>query len=592
MSKNNDGGNKPKKSLSKQNSPRISRSGLANTILHPKNPSLATSNKGKVLKVPTTAATAAGYHLLYSNPSTPPQFRISDAESDPSSQKNGGDHIAILHQPLGAFHNSRGFGSDFNFRNNNSFVGGSSYSKALLHGSDTEISDSVRFLEGTHHLFFRHCKSFPPEISSFNPRNKRGIWNSSGRVVYYTGLKKCYVCKGCHYSGFEYEVVDYSGNTVIIATGKQFLLGLTSSATISLEGGRVLGTMYQSCLSSTYIIKDSTGRIVYKIQAPCFAPCAPFVFWCCKEHFEICLEDGVTEIGKITKYWGHDVDAPEFQSCLGIEMERADDVRVKALLLGCFFLIEFQYFRCGGNGPFFFIFMLLIFAGIALLAICYGNEFSEYCPLWPSSLEKKVKYLAKTNAFSQSHLSRLRELKNPTSSAMTSNYLLIFSLVAFMAYYSLASPYHRSFPYANSHDRSDGSSAIGFRGLKTPKRSFGPDPYTRNRKIDESYVLGNSGRREEQQRKRNQYDIINEARMAYSGAIDAPNGSNRREAQQEYEPELGLDYGLPSPPARRQPKQNPRWKKSGVPRHGAAIPHFEHRIPVDSEEAGDMADYQ
>ncbi|CAL8089409.1 unnamed protein product [Orchesella dallaii] len=326
-----------------------------------------------------------GYHLLYA----PSAAHRSDTESLSS---NIGDHLEIAEQPREGYSDSGMIPSATHIPNNNSFVGDNFYSKGMLHGPDTEISDSVKFLEGTHHLFFRHCNSFPPEISSFNPKNKRGIWNSSGRVVYYTGLKKSYICRGCH-SGFVYQVVDYSGNMVIIATGKQFRLGLTSSVKIELEPGKILGTMYQSCLSSTYIIKDSTGRIVFKIQAPCFAPCAPFVFWSCREHFEICLDDGVTEIGKITKYWGNDVDAPEFQSCLGIEMERVDDVRVKALLLGCFFLIEFQYYRLGGNGPIFFIFMLLIFAGVSLLVICFKPEFEEYCPFWPSSVEKKARYL-------------------------------------------------------------------------------------------------------------------------------------------------------------------------------------------------------
>lgn len=146
--------------------------------------------------------------------------------------------------------------------------------------------------------------------------------------------------------------------------------------------------MRQSCLSSTYEIKDSSGRLIYKIQAPCFAPFAPFVLWCCKENFEICMDDGVTEIGKITKFWGDGIDVREFQSCLGIEMDRVVDVRVKALLLGCFFLIEFQYYRGGGNGPIYFILLLLIFAGLVAVSECAG-----YCPFWLDRFVERVDVL-------------------------------------------------------------------------------------------------------------------------------------------------------------------------------------------------------
>lgn len=113
-------------------------------------------------------------------------------------------------------------------------------------------NESLRYLEGTRRLFFRKCATFPPgkrrshfgkiiiklhitflimlslELSSFKPKNKRGIWNSSGRVLYYTGQKTGFICRGCHYSGFIHEVVDYSGKTVIIASGRQFLFGFNS----------------------------------------------------------------------------------------------------------------------------------------------------------------------------------------------------------------------------------------------------------------------------------------------------------------------------------------------------------------------------
>jgi hypothetical protein len=62
------------------------------------------------------------------------------------------------------------------------------------------------------------------EIVDFNPADKRGIWNSCGRVVYYVGRTNYYMFKKFR-SGFTYEVVDYVGTPVLTATGSQWNLG-------------------------------------------------------------------------------------------------------------------------------------------------------------------------------------------------------------------------------------------------------------------------------------------------------------------------------------------------------------------------------
>lgn len=105
------------------------------------------------------------------------------------------------------------------------------------------------------------------------------------------------------------------------------------------------------------------------------------------------MDDGVTEIGKISKTWGNSVSVPEFRHCLGIEMDRVDDVSVKALLLGCFFLIEFQYFKRGGNGPVFFVLMVLTFMVLGVGFYASRCMLIDYkgCPAWvPFAWEEKI----------------------------------------------------------------------------------------------------------------------------------------------------------------------------------------------------------
>ncbi|CAL8089406.1 unnamed protein product [Orchesella dallaii] len=196
---------------------------------------------------------------------------------------------------------------------------------------------------------------------------------------------------------------------------------------------------------------------------------------------------------------------------------------------------------------------------------------------------------------------------------MLSKVLLIFSLAVFTANYSSALPYHRG--YGISHDRSDLSTPFGFRpGMKSPKRSFGTDPY--NRKIDESFLLGNRAdtkrhRFEDPHRQRNEYEIMNEARMGYNKDIGAdmdpqsPSPTQTRPSrrngspQAEYGSELDLDYSnlnkynrLPAHPPPIPPNFQ-RGRKTVVPGRRAQASHVDDLERYEPEgRAGLVGDYE
>lgn len=186
------------------------------------------------------------------------------------------------------------------------------------------------------------------------------------------GLTSYFIFKNFR-SGFTYEVVDYLGRPVMTSKGSQWCFGLKGEVSVTLGNGLLLGTMEQEFFSSLYNIKDGQGRIVYTIQAPCYAPAVPFIVWCFQEEFEICMDDGISEIGKITRGWGDEF--PDFDGDLGLEFETSDDNRVKALLLGVYFLVEFQFYKFGGNGVIYFIVMLI---GIVALSFVLSNGFGYY----------------------------------------------------------------------------------------------------------------------------------------------------------------------------------------------------------------------
>jgi hypothetical protein len=158
----------------------------------------------------------------------------------------------------------------------------------------------------------------------------------------------------------------------------------TQEVSVTLGNGFLIGTMEQEFFGS-YNIKDGQGRVVYTIQAPCYVPVVPFIVWCFQEEFEICMDDGISEIGKITRGWGDEF--PEFDKDLGLEFETTDDNRVKALLLGVYFLVEFQYYKHGGNGIASFVFCVILAIGLSFVL---SNGFGFYpqinSPLIPGDI--------------------------------------------------------------------------------------------------------------------------------------------------------------------------------------------------------------
>ena len=110
----------------------------------------------------------------------------------------------------------------------------------------------------------------------------------------------------------------------------------------SLETPFKIFHFFRSILSPKYSIKDAQGNTALTIEGPM---CTSSICGSDVE-FQVLSPDGSTEVGKISKQWSgllREVftDADLF----GINFPVDLDVRMKAVLLGAVFLIDFNFFE-------------------------------------------------------------------------------------------------------------------------------------------------------------------------------------------------------------------------------------------------------
>jgi len=121
---------------------------------------------------------------------------------------------------------------------------------------------------------------------------------------------------------------------------------------ISIEApvGVHVGSVRQSvsCLAPKYEIMDEKGDIILNIEGPmCICQCI-----CCMQDQEFIVNsaDHSQQVGKISKQWsglGKEwfTDADNF----GVSFPMDLDVKMKAVMIGAVFLIDFMFFEQGNN---------------------------------------------------------------------------------------------------------------------------------------------------------------------------------------------------------------------------------------------------
>ena len=107
--------------------------------------------------------------------------------------------------------------------------------------------------------------------------------------------------------------------------------------------GTVIGYVEQDCsfIYPWFSLKNADEETVLKIKGPlCACKC------CWDVEFSILSADGSNEVGKISKKWSgltkeYFTDADNF----GVQFPMDLDVKMKAVMLGATFLIDFMFFE-------------------------------------------------------------------------------------------------------------------------------------------------------------------------------------------------------------------------------------------------------
>ncbi|NP_001089425.1 phospholipid scramblase 1 L homeolog [Xenopus laevis] len=191
-------------------------------------------------------------------------------------------------------------------------------------------------------------------LTGFESNNKYEIKNSLGQRVYFAAEENDCCTRNCCGPGrpFIMTIIDNAGREVMrldrpCRCSACCCPCCLQKLEVQAPPGTVIGYVKQNwhpCLPK-FTIQDEHEHDVLKIKGPCVA-CS-----CCADvKFEVMSKDESSVVGRITKQWTGFVreaftDADNF----GIQFPMDLDVRVKAVLLGACFLVDFMFFEHSNN---------------------------------------------------------------------------------------------------------------------------------------------------------------------------------------------------------------------------------------------------
>lgn len=191
-------------------------------------------------------------------------------------------------------------------------------------------------------------------VTGFEENNKYELKNALGQRVYFAAEDTDCLTRNCCGSSrpFTIRIVDNLGREVItlqrpLRCSDCCCPCCLQELEVQAPPGKTVGYVVQNwhvCLPK-FTIQDETRKDILKITGPCV------VCRCCEDiHFEVKSLDETCTVGRISKQWTGFVqemftDADNF----GISFPMDLDVKMKAVMIGACFLIDFMFFEHGGN---------------------------------------------------------------------------------------------------------------------------------------------------------------------------------------------------------------------------------------------------
>nr|XP_022340667.1 phospholipid scramblase 2-like isoform X1 [Crassostrea virginica] len=199
-------------------------------------------------------------------------------------------------------------------------------------------------------------------FTGWETANKYKIMNTQGQQVYFAAEESDTCTRQCcgPNRSFTMHITDNMGQEVI-RVSREFKCGagcpwcacvdaLAHEVTIEAPPGQVVGYVKQeqSWCPPNYSIQDANRQEVLTMKGPVCMITGP----CCPNDidFDVLAKDGTTPVGKISKQWSglmreYFTDADNF----GVSFPMDLDVKMKAVMMGAVFLIDFMYFENNQN---------------------------------------------------------------------------------------------------------------------------------------------------------------------------------------------------------------------------------------------------
>lgn len=190
--------------------------------------------------------------------------------------------------------------------------------------------------------------------------NRYVIKNSMGQQVYFAAEESDVCTRQCcgPARSFTIHITDNLGQEVIRLSREfkccaQFncsccLCGDCCAHEVQIEAppGNVIGFVKQicNCIAPKYEIQDAGRQSILIMEGPmcmCDGPCCPN-----DQEFKVTTPDGGNEVGKISKQWsGFLKEMYTTADNFGVSFPMDLDVKIKAVMLGAVFLIDFMFFE-------------------------------------------------------------------------------------------------------------------------------------------------------------------------------------------------------------------------------------------------------
>ncbi|XP_064394742.1 phospholipid scramblase 2-like [Halichondria panicea] len=207
----------------------------------------------------------------------------------------------------------------------------------------------LEYLTTTDQVIVHQIVEVIEAVSGFETKNMYKIKNAMGQTMYSVLEESTCVIRQCcgHSRPFELAISNGQG-TEVMRLVRPFrcdnTLGFCCLQELEVQcpPGETIGWIKQNCslFSPRFSVTDASGQVVYRIKGPCFS-CK----WCDVE-FRVTSSEDNEHVGTITKQWSglskeYFSDADNF----GILFPSDTDVKMKAILIGAVFLIDFMYFE-------------------------------------------------------------------------------------------------------------------------------------------------------------------------------------------------------------------------------------------------------